>query len=77
MSFSATNILPLISVLITEIQASPSLWAEKKPFAAPTRVGWIPVTGTGMRAGRAIFEQDEHAINRTPHLKNLSLSKLR
>jgi len=51
MSFSATNKLPLISVLVTEIQASPSLWAEKKPFAAQTRVGWIPVTGTGMRIG--------------------------
>ncbi|KAI1694930.1 hypothetical protein Ddc_21624 [Ditylenchus destructor] len=29
--------------------ASPSPWAEKSPLAAQTRVGWIPVTSTGMR----------------------------
>ena len=29
--------------------ASPSPWAEMTLFAARTRVGWIPVTSTGMR----------------------------
>jgi hypothetical protein len=32
MSFSAINILPLISVLVTEIQAIPSLGDERKSF---------------------------------------------
>jgi len=48
MSFSATNILPLISVLVTEIQASPSLWDEKKPFAAQTRGTGCPQQAQGM-----------------------------
>ncbi len=44
--------LSLIPVPVTGDPASPSLWAEKSLFAAQTRVGWIPVTGTGMRIGR-------------------------
>ncbi len=32
--------------------ASPSLWAERTLPAAQTRVGWIPVTSTGMRGWR-------------------------
>jgi len=41
----------LISVLVTD-PVSPSPWAEKILPAAQTRIGWIPVTSTGMRKGK-------------------------
>ena len=50
--------LSLIPVPVTGDPASPRLWAEKSLFAAQTRVGWIPVTGTGMRVeGRCSMSQ--------------------